>query len=212
MPIPVPPHNESAPRQLVRDRVYAEIRRAILTGVLLPGERLDEAKLRDWLGASSTPIREALQTLAIEGYVETVPQSYTAVTVPRPEHARDNLQTIGVLLSGMSLLTLPSTNAEQRSRLSTLAGVVVDGLGSGSGRAAIEAYFGALLELCPNSVLNQLAIDAGTSLAYQLTVAHDNLRGELSQLADSFATLRDALDADDLVAAESATRRIFLLD
>lgn len=212
MPIPPSPHPTRAPRRLVRDRVYAQIREAILTGVLLPGERLDEAKLREWLGVSSTPIREALHTLAVEGYVDSAPQSYTAVAPPQPERARENFQTIGVLLCGMSLLTLPVTTVEQRTRLASLADAAVPGRRNGSDRPAIEAYFEALVEMCPNPALVQLAIDAGTSLAYQLTVSHERLDGDLSPLADGFETLRDALVANDLARAECATRRIFLLD
>jgi len=211
MPIPSQSHEDLRPRQLVRDRVYTEIRDAILTGVLLPGERLEEAGLREWLGVSSTPIRQALQTLAVEGFVETAPQSYTAVTTPHPEQARENLQTIGVLLSGMSILTLPALDAGQLARLATLAGAAAVRNRPGDGRTAVEAYFGALFELCPNTVLTRLAMQAGMSLAYQLTVAHHALDAELSGLSDGFRALQEALAANDVETAEAATRRIFLL-
>ncbi len=49
---------------------YARLRHAILDGALAPGRklRIDEACERT--GATSTPVREALNQLAMEGFVE----------------------------------------------------------------------------------------------------------------------------------------------
>lgn len=45
------------------DRVYAEIRNRLLLGEWLPGHRIDLASLADQLGASVTPVRDALYRL-----------------------------------------------------------------------------------------------------------------------------------------------------
>lgn len=52
---------------------YQTIRSAILRGDLAPGESLSENQLAEQFGISRTPIREALQTLAREGFLEVVP-------------------------------------------------------------------------------------------------------------------------------------------
>jgi DNA-binding GntR family transcriptional regulator len=62
-----------AARVTVRDSVYRALRDLILDGVLAPGARLIEAELARQLGASSTPIREALVTLGAEGLVALSP-------------------------------------------------------------------------------------------------------------------------------------------
>src|SRR5438105_12564003 len=49
--------------------VYAELRDAIRSRVLLPGERLREAAIADQLGVSRTPVREALKRLEADGLV-----------------------------------------------------------------------------------------------------------------------------------------------
>lgn len=57
----------------IKDSVCQALRGLILDGVLPPGERLIEADLGRQFGTSSTPIREALLTLAAEGLVTLSP-------------------------------------------------------------------------------------------------------------------------------------------
>ena len=57
------------PRSL-RDQVYDRLRAAILTGDLAPGTPIIEADIAATLGASRTPVREALRRLESEGMLE----------------------------------------------------------------------------------------------------------------------------------------------
>lgn len=50
-------------------KVYEELKRAILCGELVPGEVLNERRLSEEMGISRTPIREALQMLAQDGWI-----------------------------------------------------------------------------------------------------------------------------------------------
>lgn len=52
--------------------VYREIRRAILLTVLMPGEKLTLRRLTDLYGCGASPIREALNQLATEGWVDRI--------------------------------------------------------------------------------------------------------------------------------------------
>lgn len=58
----------------LRDVVFNTLRDAILTGKLVPGERLMENQLAEKLGVSRTPVREALRMLELENLVELVPR------------------------------------------------------------------------------------------------------------------------------------------
>ncbi len=53
----------------VRKRVYENLKTAILSGRLVPNERLTEEHLAETLGASRTPVREALSKLETEGLI-----------------------------------------------------------------------------------------------------------------------------------------------
>ena len=54
--------------------MFNTLRDAILTGKLVPGERLMENQLAEKLGVSRTPVREALRMLELENLVELVPR------------------------------------------------------------------------------------------------------------------------------------------
>ncbi|MBX9709775.1 MAG: GntR family transcriptional regulator [Xanthobacteraceae bacterium] len=63
---------------------YLKMREAILSGKHLPGEALYEVHLAERFGMSRTPVREALQVLAREGFVDALPGR--GFLVPRWSH------------------------------------------------------------------------------------------------------------------------------
>lgn len=74
------------PNQKRTDYLRYEIEREILSGLLLPGDRLDEQSLADRFAVSRTPVREALSRLASSGFVELRPRQGAVVarlTIPR---------------------------------------------------------------------------------------------------------------------------------
>lgn len=54
----------------LRDRIHDRLRAAIISGELPPGSPVIEAELATRLGASRTPVREALRRLEAEGLLE----------------------------------------------------------------------------------------------------------------------------------------------
>jgi DNA-binding GntR family transcriptional regulator len=54
------------------ERTYEHLRALAVTFAIKPNERINEVELSRRLGVSRTPLREALNRLAIEGYVTTV--------------------------------------------------------------------------------------------------------------------------------------------
>ncbi len=55
--------------QPLREMVYFALREAIMTGKLMPGERLMEVQLAEEMGVSRTPVREAVRRLELDGFV-----------------------------------------------------------------------------------------------------------------------------------------------
>jgi DNA-binding GntR family transcriptional regulator len=58
----------------LRDRAYDDIREAILTGALRPGERIKERDVAAQMGISTTPVKEALRRLEQDGLVVSQPR------------------------------------------------------------------------------------------------------------------------------------------
>ena len=66
-----------APRELLADRAYAELRDRIVTLRIAPGEPIDEDALGAELGIGRTPVREAIKRLALENLVTVFPRRGT---------------------------------------------------------------------------------------------------------------------------------------
>ena len=72
-----------------RERVYAELRRRIVTLDLPPGASLSENELAAQLSVSRTPVRESLILLADEGLVQIFPKLGSFVARIDPERVAD---------------------------------------------------------------------------------------------------------------------------
>ncbi|WP_432572930.1 GntR family transcriptional regulator [Kineococcus sp. SYSU DK005] len=105
--MPVPAAQGVHRRDLLRDRVYASLRDAIVEGTLAPGEQLRDADLEAWLGVSRTPIREALQRLEQVGLVTTRPGRSTSVTPIDSETTRHAQQVAAGLQELAVRLAVP---------------------------------------------------------------------------------------------------------
>jgi DNA-binding GntR family transcriptional regulator len=81
------PKSETPPR--LREVVAAELRRLILAGRLVPGERLVEDRLAELLGVSRNPVREAIRVLEAEGFVETAARRGALVATLDEDQADD---------------------------------------------------------------------------------------------------------------------------
>ena len=73
----------------LRIKIYEAIKAGVLAGALKPGEETTENKLVSEIGVSRTPIREALQRLEAEGWIQRVPGKATVVTAISEKDLRD---------------------------------------------------------------------------------------------------------------------------
>ncbi len=78
-------------------RAGKAIRDLIISGVVLPGERLAEVQLADRLNMSRTPVRSALNTLSHEGLVESLPGRGYAVASFAADDLRHAVELRGLL-------------------------------------------------------------------------------------------------------------------
>jgi len=101
----------------LRDVVFNTLRDAILTGKLVPGERLMENQLAEKLGVSRTPIREALRMLELENLVELVPRKGAQVLDMSEKDIVNVLEVRGVLEGLGASLACKKMKEEELAKL-----------------------------------------------------------------------------------------------
>jgi DNA-binding GntR family transcriptional regulator len=110
-------------RLRARDQVRARLRDMIAEGTLAPGQRLDEMGLAAAIGASRTPIREALIALEQEGLVQSRPNHGFSVAPMDERLVREVYPILGALeaaaveLAGDRLKALVPKLSEINARL-----------------------------------------------------------------------------------------------
>ncbi len=73
--------SSSESRLPIREELVESLKEAILSGKLLPGDRIVETQWAKKLGISQSPVRDALRTLESIGLVHTVPYQGTYVSL-----------------------------------------------------------------------------------------------------------------------------------
>lgn len=84
-------------RRDLSDQVYQVMKREILSGRLVPGDRLSLDEFAQRFGISVTPVRDALRLLAADGLVELLSRRGAFVTQPSWGHVEEVYQIRAIL-------------------------------------------------------------------------------------------------------------------
>ncbi|CAL9648440.1 GntR family transcriptional regulator [Streptomyces sp. enrichment culture] len=164
----------------LRDRVYEALLELITTRALPPGRHLVESELAGHLGVSRQPVREALQRLSTEGWVDLRPAQGAFVHEPTEAEA-DQLLTVRTLLEAEAArLAAAHASGAGVAGLEKLCeegerAVAADDVDAA---VALDARFHAkIMELGGNSVLAGLAARVGRRARWYCTpVARQRVR------------------------------------
>ncbi|ARX87647.1 GntR family transcriptional regulator [Streptomyces alboflavus] len=190
----------------LRERVYEALLELITTRALRPGQHLVESELAGHLGVSRQPVREALQRLNTEGWVDLRPAQGAFVHEPTEEEA-DQLLTVRTLLEAEAA-RLAAANAGS-------AGIAALEELCAKGEAAVAdgdvdlvvatnaAFHAKVMELAGNVVLAELAAQVDRRVRWYYTpVARQ--RGKQSWI--EHRALIAAIAARDEVGATEVMR------
>lgn len=205
-----PPPRVVPQRHSVRAQILEALRTALLSGELAPGEVYSGPALAERFGVSPTPVREAMQRLASEGAVETVPNRGFRVAERSPRDLAE-LAEIRALLEVPAVLTLARTlPAERWAQLRPLAQDTLEAASRGDRTAYAEtdrAFHRALLELTGNRQLVTVAEDVHRrAQCSSVRVAPRPRTTDLLAGAADHLALLDALTEQDLPAVERLVR------
>jgi DNA-binding GntR family transcriptional regulator len=83
--------------QSLREQIYQFLRHQMQKGVLLPGFHIDIKKISEQLGVSTTPVRDALIVLQVEGFVSILPRKGVIVNALTIRDIKNLYEVIGAL-------------------------------------------------------------------------------------------------------------------
>jgi len=181
----------------LREAAYEALLELITRGALRPGQHLVESELAERLGVSRQPVREALQRLSNERWVDLRPTQGAFVHQPTVAEA-DQLMAVRALLEAEAA-RLAAANAADGSieRLRELWRVGVDAVAADDIDAVVAAnaaLHACVMELAANDVLAELAGQVSRRVRWYYTpVARQ--RGERSW--EEHAALIEAIAAHD---------------
>jgi DNA-binding GntR family transcriptional regulator len=102
------------------DEVFLTLSKAIISGEIPPGQRLDEPSVCRRFGVSRTPVREALRRLGGTGLVEAVPRRGVTVSRISVEDLTDMFDALGEFEGLCARLSAERMTPLERRRLQVL--------------------------------------------------------------------------------------------
>ncbi|GAB3503699.1 GntR family transcriptional regulator [Amycolatopsis cihanbeyliensis] len=195
--------NRPAP---LRERVYQAMQEMIISRQLAPGQHLVESELAERLGVSRQPIREALQLLNSEGWVDLSPGYGAFVHAPTDAEVDELLAVRSVLEGESARLAAQQAGSEGVRLLKEIcsrgeAAVAADDVDSMV--AANAELHRAVTELSGNGVLIDFVnqVDRRVRWYYTPIARH---RGQTSW--EEHEKLVDAIERGDTEAAAQVMR------
>ncbi|SDW39794.1 DNA-binding transcriptional regulator, GntR family [Amycolatopsis xylanica] len=201
----------------LRQAVYEALAELIINRTLQPGQHLVEADLAEYLGVSRQPVREALQRLQTEGWVDLRPAQGAFVHLPTDEEADQLFSVRGVLEAHSARLAAEHATAEDIERLWELHQAGVDALGDQDVErlvAANASFHAFITELSGNKVLAELIGQVDRRVRWYYTAIARPRGGEAwaqhAMLIEAI-TAKDAKRAEEIMSAHTEqTRQVYL--
>lgn len=106
-----------------REKVYLSLQNEIITGAIRPGTRLIISNLAKQFNVSEIPVREAIQSLAHEGYVSITPHSGATVSSMSEDDIR---QIFEIRINLESLASRLAVDHLSNSHIKTLDQMIED--------------------------------------------------------------------------------------
>ncbi|MEU4199011.1 GntR family transcriptional regulator [Streptomyces sp. NPDC045470] len=183
----------------LRERVYEALLELITTRTLRPGQHLVESELAGHLGVSRQPVREALQRLNTEGWVDLRPAQGAFVHEPTEEEA-DQLFTVRTLLEAEAArLAAANAGSAGIAELEALCDKGEQAVRDDAVETAVATnaeFHAKVMELAGNAVLAGLAAQVGRRVRWYYTpVARQRGKQSWAEHRELIAAITDRDEA-----------------
>ncbi len=185
-------------RPPLREQIRAIVRDWLIRGTLAPGSDLNERELAEELGASRTPVREALLLLALEGFISVSPYRGYFVAPLTLEEADELYRLLGVL-ERHALIIGGLPGAESRRHMSDLDGERRAALDDPSRLIELDrAWHDALLSRSASHTVLHEEVARVKNRITRYERAFQKDAGETRQALDEHERIRRAIEGEEL--------------
>ena len=143
----------------LREIVYEQLKRQILTGRIAPGTRMMEVELAEEMGVSRTPVREATRKLEKDGLVVIEPRRGAYVSDISVKDMVDTLVVRESLEGLAAALASQRITREELDRLDAMTTEYSDAIAAGDMEKIIhedEGFHRTIVEMSGNKTLSSL--------------------------------------------------------
>lgn len=192
----------------LREVVFNTLRRAILRGELVPGQRLMEIQLAEKMGVSRTPVREAIRKLELEGLVVMIPRKGAEVAHISGKNLRDVLEVRRALEELAGELACKRMTEEELKQLEKANHKFISVLGSDDITViaqADETFHGLIYQATENDRLIQMVNHLREQM-YRYRIEHIKDRSQRKLLVQEHQEIMRALSARDVEATRRTIR------
>jgi DNA-binding GntR family transcriptional regulator len=184
-----------APAPSLQERVYRELERLMVDGALKPGFHLVEDDLASRLGVSRNPIREALQRLASEGFIDRQPGRGAFVRSPSAREIDEVFHVRTLLESDSARLAAQRISADELEELAHTLELGEAAVRDGDASRLLELnerFHGIIVSAADNSVMAKMMVSLRLRIRwYFSSVVVTRAADSWEQHAEIYRALRD---------------------
>lgn len=191
-------------RRQLSDDVASYLREAIMAGEFGAGESIRAEVIGDLLSVSATPVREALQALKVEGFLQLVPRKGFTVAPLMAQDIRDLFEAHALIAGELAARAAAKAESAQVSELEALHHELMAAAHRGD-HDALERKnhdFHRLIYQIADS--KRLHWSLGIFAKYVPRRFYSRIEGWPTTTADDHATLIEAISRNDAEAARQA--------
>jgi DNA-binding GntR family transcriptional regulator len=181
----------------LRQQVYERLEELIIYGALEPGEHLVESRLAQRLGTSRIPVREALQLLHRDGWVDLRPRQGAFVHRPTMEEVDEVFGVRTLLEVESARLAAKAATKQSIQQLRRMLNAGTKALSANDGKELVRlnsAFHARVTELGGNHVLAEVIARLDKRIRWYFAPVV-TLRGRSSW--EEHAELVEAVEAGD---------------
>ncbi len=190
---------------LLSDAAYLRLYDALRHGGFQPGDTLSTNRISQLLGISRTPVTHAVQRLAQEGIIQTIPGHSISIAAPSFQEALDSVDVRMLLEPNQAALVagkLPPEAQEKLLKTLNLMEQAAQEDDRGAWSRADTVYHEILAEYCPNGYLSSIVMRARNRVLRTVTDQYTNQQYIIDGTAEH-RHIAEAIIAGDAQRAEA---------